>query len=725
MCYITGILAGSYLLYFRFTAVIYLTTGFKTITQLRYTYLLCIDQMDLDLHSYARRLGSFKSHHWIQQGRQIHLLFLKVGVISSFCTVGNRLLQMYIRCSHMNDAQQLFDEMIDRNCFTWNTMIEGYMKSGIKEKALELFSLMPQRNCFSWNLVVSGFSKAGEMEIARGLFDEMPRRNWVAWNSMIHGYASSGRPREALRLFKELGSDPDGESRGDSFVLATVISACTDLGALDCGKQVHAQIVVDEVEFDSVLASSLINMYGKSGDMDSASHVLNVMQDPDEFSLSALISGYSNSGRMEDARRVFSMRSDPCVVLWNTLIAGYIANEETNEALVLFKKMRKNGIQENFSTFSCVLSACSSLLIPKNCKQMHAHACKFGIIDDLITASTLLDAYAKCGSPNDACKLFEEFKKHDTILLNSMINVYSKCGRIEDAKQIFESMETKSLISWNSMIVGLSQNGCPIEALDLFCKMNEMGLRTDKFSLASAISACASIASLELGEQIFCRTAIIGLEFDQVVSTSVIDLYCKCGFVKNGRKLFDRLIKFDEVSWNSMLIGYATNGYGNDALNLFNDMRRAGVAPTEITFTGVLSACDHCGLVEEGQKWFYAMKHYYHVDPGIEHYSCMVDLFSRAGWLEEAMNLIEEMPFKADASMWSSVLRGCVTHGNKSIGRKVAERITDIDPENSGAYMQLSSIFATSKDWERSAQIRDLMRDKRIQKNPGCSWAEG
>ncbi|XP_057469365.1 putative pentatricopeptide repeat-containing protein At1g77010, mitochondrial [Actinidia eriantha] len=680
--------------------------------------------MDLDIHSCARLLQSFTTHHWIQQGRQIHLLFLKRGVLSSALTIANRILQMYIRCGHLSDAHKLFDEMSERNCFTWNTMIEGYMKSGSKEKSLELFGLMPRRNCFSWNLVVSGYAKAGELEIARGLFDEMPMRNWFAWNLMIHGYARSGRSREAVKLFRELSSDPCEESRGDTFVLATVIVACTDLAALDCGKQIHARIIIDEVEFDSVLASSLINLYGKSGDMDSASHVSNLMQDPDDFSLSALISGYANCGRMEDARRCFSFKSDPCFVLWNNMIAGYTANKEANEALILFNKMRKNGIEEDFSTFASVLGACSSLGISENCKQMHAHACKFGISDDLIIASALVDTYAKCGIPSDACKLFRELKTHDTILLNSMITVYSNCGRIEDAKHIFETMPARSLISWNSMIVGLSQNGCPIEALDLFCKMNMMGLRTDKFSLASVISACASISSFELGEQVFARATVVGLEFDQVVSTSLIDLYCKSGFVENGRKLFDQTIKSDEVSWNSMLMGYATNGYGIEALNLFSEMRCKGVVPTDITFTGVLSACDHCGLIEEGRKWFHAMKNNYHIHPGIEHYSCMVDLFARAGCLEDAMSLIEEMPFEADASMWSSVLRGCVTHGNKSLAKKVAEQITDLDPENSGAYMQLSSMLATSGDWERSAQIRKMMRDMRIQKNPGCSWAE-
>ncbi|KAK3043665.1 hypothetical protein RJ639_000081 [Escallonia herrerae] len=161
-----------------------------------------------------------------------------------------------------------------------------------------------------------------------------------------------------------------------------------------------------------------------------------------------------------------------------------------------------------------------------------------------------------------------------------------------------------------------------------------MDLSTDKYCLASVVSACASISSLELGEQIHARATIIGLEFDQIVSTSLVDFYCKCGFVEDGWKLFDEMVKSDEVSWNTMLMGYATNGYGSEALSLFSEMIRVGVVPTEITFTGVLSACDHCGLVEEGQKWFYAMKHDYSIAPGIEHYSYMVDLLARAGCLE-------------------------------------------------------------------------------------------
>lgn len=603
-------------------------------------------------------------------------------------------------------------------------MIEGHMKSGDHLKSLEVFKCMPNKNDFSWNVTISGFAKAGGLDTARSLFNDMPNKNGAAWTSVIHGYARNGQPRDALNLFKDLSSNPSEVSRCDAFVLATVLGVCTDLTALNCGKQIHARIVIDELEFDSVLASSLINLYAKCGYLDCATHVLNMMQEPDDYSLSALISGYASCGRMDDARRLFYTKSNPDVPLWNSMISGYVCNNENIGALVLFNEMRTNGVQGDSLTLASVLSACGILGILEHAKQMHTHAFKFGIIDNIVVASALLDAYSMCGSPNDACKLFSELKAFDTILLNCMITIYSNCGRIEDAKQIFKTMPSRSLISWNSMIVGLSQNVYPKETLNLFREMNELNLKMDKFSLSSAISSCAAISSLEYGEQVFARATIIGLDYDEIISNSLLDFYCKCGLVENGRKIFNRMEKSDEVPWNSMLMGYATNGHGIEALAVFDEMRQAGAVPNAITFTGVLSACDHCGMVEEGRKWFNRMKCDYHIDPGIEHYACMVDLLSRAGYIEEAMNLIEEMPFKADANMLSPVLRGCVAHGVKAFGKKIAEQIIELDSEDSSAYVQLSNILASLGEWDGSAQVRKMMRYKRVQKNPGCSWSD-
>lgn len=680
--------------------------------------------MDVDLHSCTRLLGSCKTRQSIAQGKQLHLLLLKKG-LGSAVFYANCLLQMYTRCGHLTDARRLFDEMPDRNDFSWNSMIEGYLKSGDNRIALELFCSMPHKNVFSWNAVITGLTKCGELDVARQLFDEMPVRNATAWNSIIHGYVRHGRPREALWLFKSLNSDPIGSSRIDNFVLATIVGASANLAALDYGRQIHAHIVVSAVEVDSVLGSSLVNMYGKCKDLDSASRVLDLMTEPDDFSLSALISSYANCGRLIDARIIFQKTNGQSVVVWNSVIAGCVSNNQGEEALELFNGMRLNMIRADPSTFANVFTACASLGVLENGKQVHAQACKDGIVNDMIVASTLVDMYSKCGSLDDACKFFSEVQQYDTILLNSMINVYSNCGKIKEARCVFDTMPCRSLISWNSMIVGYSQNGFAIEALELFYEMHRLDLRIDKVSLATIISTCAGICSLRLGEQIFAHATVIGLESDQIISTSLVNLYCKCGNVKDGRRVFNEMEKINEVPWNVMLMGYAINGYGTEVLNLFEEMRSTWVVPNETTFIGVLLGCGHCGMVEEGQRWFYAMKDDYYIEPTIEHYSCMIDLFARAGYLEEAMELIERMPFKADISIWSSVLRGCKARGDESLGRKAAERLLELDPENSGAYVQLSSIYAAHGEWERSAILRNMMQERRIKKNPGCSWVDG
>ncbi|CAJ1974340.1 unnamed protein product [Sphenostylis stenocarpa] len=677
----------------------------------------------MELHGLARALQSWSS---IREGRQFHVAFLKTGILNYSVTVANRLLQLYARCGSLRDASHLFDEMPQTNSFSWNTLVQAHLNSGHTHNALHLFNVMPHKTHFSWNMVVSSFAKSGHLQLAYSLFNAMPSKNHLVWNCIIHSYSRYGHPGKALFLFKSMNSDPSQIMYCDAFVLATVLGACADLLAFNCGKQVHARVFVDGLglELDRVLCSSLVNLYGKCADLDGAARVISSVMEVDEFSLSALISGYANAGRMSEARRVFDRKVDPCAVMWNSIISGYVSNGEEMEAVNLFSAMLRNGVRGDMSTVANILSAGSGLLAVELVKQMHAYACKSGVTHDIVVASALLDAYSKCQSPCDACKLFCVLKVYDTILLNTMITVYSNCGRIEDAKWIFNTMPCKTLISWNSILVGLTQNACPSEALDVFCQMNKLDLKMDKFSFASVISACASKSFLELGEQVFGKAITIGLDSDQIIATSLVDFYCKCGFVKIGRQVFDGMVKTDEVSWNTMLTGYAANGYGIEALTLFSEMRYCGVRPSAITFTGVLSACDHSGLVEEGRYLFHIMKHHYCINPGIEHYSCMVDLFARAGCLEEAMDLMEDMPFQADANMWLSVLRGCIAHGNKIIGKMAAEQIIYLDPQNAGAYIQLSNILASSGDWEGSALVRELMRDKHVQKTPGFSWAD-
>lgn len=604
-------------------------------------------------------------------------------------------------------------------------MIEGCLLAGDTTESLKLFGSMPCRNEFSWNLVISGFAKVGDLAIVRRLFDAMPVKSAIACNSLFHGLLRRGCAREVIGFFRKMNRNAWEKVWNDAFVFTTVLGACARLMDSIGGKQIHARLIVVGTKFDAFLISSLVNLYGKCGDLDSAAWVLSLAEMPDDFSLSALITGFSSYGNMTEARRVFAIKTNPSVELWNSLISGYVCNEQEFKAIALFNEMREAGVGEDFSTVVSILNASSSLKDIRLGKAMHNHVNKSGFLDSVVVATTLVDMYQKSGSSCDACKFFSEVEIYDTVLLNTMITVYSNCGRIEDAKTLFSCISSKSLVSWNAMVVGLSRNGYAAEALEIFCEMNLQGLLMDEVSYAGIIAACASISSLDLGEQIFARVIVIGLECDPIVATAFVDFYCKCGHIDKGRKVFYRMVGLDVIAWNTMLMGYATNGYGIEALNLFLEMRKnSNVRPDVITYSAVLSACDHCGLVEEGTKWFNVMKSDDNIEPRAEHYSCMVDLYSRAGCMSDALYLIEQMPYEVDATMWSSVLRGCVAHGDKNLGEYITDKILSLDPQNAGAYVQLSGILADFGDWERSAVVRNEMKELRIEKDPGCSWAD-
>lgn len=577
--------------------------------------------------------------------------------------------------------------------------------------------------------MITGLAAAGDLDTASDLLDEMPVKDAVACHAVLHRYVRCGRVDEAFSLFKRSGPKCDAEMVSspwnDPFVLTTVVGACADRMKYDFGRQAHARMVVAKVEIDSVLGCSLIDMYCKCRDLDSARRVHDGLKHVDEFSLSALVHGYTSCGQLHEALGLFDKVESPKIALWNSLIGGCVSAYDGDGAFVLFVRMLRSGMLPNSSTYASVLNMCGFFGLLKPGQQMHGGSLKSGAVNDLIAASALIDFYSKCSLWADACQAFSELRHHDTIVLNSMITVYSNCGRTDEARRVFYMIPSKSIISWNSMIVGFSQNGHALDAMKLFCEMHWLGLRLDKVAIASVLSASSSICSLSFGEQIFGLAITLGLQSDHIVASALIDLYCKCGNLANGCKIFDGIDNPDEVLWNSMLIGYASNGYGYGALELLKLMQSRGVKPSERTFVGVLSACCHSGLVEEGLKWFYRMKEDFGVSPSAEHYACVIDLLVRAGRLDEAVEFIENMPFKADAISWTSIIGGCKAQGNDALLHKVAKKLmeTEVSPPSS-LYVQLSSTLAAQGDWAKSAEIRSVMRDRRISKNAGYSWID-
>lgn len=587
---------------------------------------------------------------------------------------------------------------------------------------------MPDRNTFSYNAVITGLAGAGDLDTASELLDEMPVKDAVACNAVLHRYVRCGRVDEAFALLKRIGSQCDSDGIlpwNDPFVLTTVVGACADRTQYEIGRQAHTRLVVANTGIDSVLGCALIDMYCKCGDLDSAHQVLDRLEHVDEISLSALVYGYASCGQLHKALCLFDKMESPSIALWTSLISGCNPAYHGDSAFVLFVRMLRSEMLPNSTIYAIVLNMCGFLGMLKPGQQTQACALKSGAVNDLIAASALIDFYSKCGLWADACQAFSELRHHDTIVLNSMITVYSNCGQIHEARRVFRLIPSKSVISWNSMIVGFSQNGHALDALELFCEMHRLGLQLDNVAISSVLSASGSICSISSGEQIFGLAIALGLQSDHIVASSLIDLYCKCGNLANGCRIFSGIANPDEVLWNSMLIGYASNGYGLEALKLLDLMQNRGLKPSERTFVGVLSACCHSGLVEEGLRWFYRMKEDFGVSPSAEHYACVTDLLVRAGRLDEAVEFIENMPFKADAISWTSIIGGCKAQGNEALLDKVANKLMETGlSTHSSLYVQLSSTLAAHGDWDKSAEIRSMMHDRRISKNAGCSWVD-
>lgn len=254
--------------------------------------------------------------------------------------------------------------------------------------------------------------------------------------------------------------------------------------------------------------------------------------------------------------------------------------------------------------------------------------------------------------------------------------------------------------------------------------MRLVGVKPHSETFASILSACASLAFLLKGKEIHAEIIRCGFESDISVGNALVDTYAKCGCKEDARKVFDKMHRRDVVSWNAMIVGCAVNGYGNEALHLFEQMQQFCMQPNQITFVGVLSACCHAGLVDHGWKYFDNMEHKYNITPTVEHFCCMVDLLGRAGRLDEAQNLINNMPIKADAAVWASLLGACRVHSNIKLGECVADHLFESNSEVAAHYVLLSNIYATAGRWDDVEKVRELMKDKRVKKMPGRSWIE-
>ncbi|CAI8605160.1 unnamed protein product [Vicia faba] len=444
--------------------------------------------------------------------------------------------------------------------------------------------------------------------------------------------------------------------------LQYLLQLCAKTNSSMAGRTCHAQLIRIGFQTDILTSNMLINMYSKCSLVD-------------------------------DARKVFDEMPLKSVVSWNTMIGAVTKISEEQEALMLFIQMLREGTLFNEFTISSVLCECAFKCAILECMQLHAFSIKVSVDSNCFVGTALL-------------------------------HVYAKCCLIKDASRMFESMPETNAVTWSSMQAGYVQNGLHEEALLLFRDYQLIGFEQDVFMISSAVSACAGLASLIEGKQVHAVSCKSGFGSNIYVSSSFIDMYAKCGCIREAYLVFQGVEVRSAVLWNAMISGFARHACALEAMILFEKMQQRGFVPDDVTYVSVLNACSHMGLHEQGRKYFDLMVRQHNLQPSVLHYSCMVDILGRAGLVHKAYELIERMPFSATSSIWGSLLASCRNHGNIEFAEIAAKHLFEMEPDNAGNHILLANTYAANGKWEEVAKARKLLRESELKKERGTSWIE-
>ncbi|KAK4279157.1 hypothetical protein QN277_016907 [Acacia crassicarpa] len=636
----------------------------------------------------------------VNLGKVLHGFAVKKA-FSSDGFVGNALIAMYGKCGCIDEALQLFESMPETDLVSWNAMMHVYAENGLSQDSYDLFKglinseegLIPDsvtmviiipvstsesdvtmgrllhglalklgltQELMVNNSLVDMYAKCNYLAEAQILFDRNDNRNVVSWNSLIGGYSKEGDAYGTFDLLRKM--QMEDEIVVNEVTVLNVLPACLDESQLGSLKELHGFAFRHGFQDDELVANNFVAAYSK-----------------------CMSPTY--------AERVFHGIKTKTVSSWNALIGGYAQNGFRTKALDFYLLMTESGIDPDPFTIGSLLLACAHLKLLQYGKEIHGFMLRNGLeLDEFVGIS--------------------------------LLSVYIHCEKMLPAKLLFDRMEDKSVVSWNTMISGFSQNGLASEALDTFRQMLLNGNQPHEIAITGVLGACSQISALRLGKEVHSFVLKAHLTEDTYISCSLMDMYAKSGCMEQSRNIFDRLNEKNEASWNVLIAGYGIHGRGHEAIELFEMMQASGCRPDSLTFIGLLMACSHSGLVTEGLKYHSQMQSLYGIEPKLEHYACVVDMLGRAGQMNEALKLVNEMPEEPDSRIWSSLLSSCRNYGDLDIGEEASRKLLELRPDKAESYVLLSNLYGALGKWDDVRKVRQRMKEIGLQKDAGCSWIE-
>ncbi|XP_020213988.1 pentatricopeptide repeat-containing protein At1g06140, mitochondrial [Cajanus cajan] len=496
------------------------------------------------------------------------------------------------------------------------------------------------REVFYGSNITNAYVQSGSLSLATKAFDQITVKNLHSWNTIISGYSKRSLYGDVLQLFKRLRSEG---SAVDSFNLVFAIKASQRLLLLNNGRLLHCLVIKSGLE----------------GDL---------------FIVPALLEIYADLGSLNDAHKLFERYSYRSSVMWGFMIKGYLKFSQVSKVFELLSCMTNFGFQWDAFTMEGLVRACANVLAGREGKASHGVCIKNNLLVNVCLLTSVIDMYMKCGFIHYAFRLFEEAIDH------------------------------KDVVLWSAVINGCAKIGKFHKALSVFKRMLENLITPNPVTLAGVILACSGVGSLKLGMSVHGFVIRNMVELDVVNYTRLVDMYSKCGCVKAANRIFCMMPAKSVVSWTAMINGYAMHGLYLEALYTFDQMTQNACVisgkhvPNSVTFTSVLSACSHSGMVQEGLRIFNSMKDY-GISPTEEHCAYMIGILARAGLFDAALTFLSNMPIKPGPSVWGALLSACRFHKRVDLADKIAKTLSLLEPNDLSWHASLWNIYGDGRMW--------------------------
>lgn len=576
--------------------------------------------------SVALRAASSLGH--VGLGHQLHCCMIKTGLVGKEF-LDNCLIGFYGKSGELQLMRNVFDEMNIKDMVSWNTLIQCYAENLCDEEASSHFRdmmfeyaecdeftlgsilhVVTRRGAFDHGLQIHGYLIRAGMDLDKHVMSALMDM-YVNWATL--------HKRHRMFPVRMLKYYLTAQGKLDQFIVASSLKSCASDLDLAAGRMLHACILKCNINPDSFVTSSLVDMYAKCG-------------------------------ALEESNLLFSRTKNPCSAAWSTVISGNCLNGQYGTAVHLFRRMQSEHVQPNEFTYTAVLTACMAL--GDNLSGMEVHS-----------------------------NLIRNGYETNTSVLKSLITFYLRQGQYHQALKLCLSLSNRDT-SWGTLVEAFSQLDDHVGIVNIFHIIQRCGVDLDHRTARIILRSCGALGYLDEGIQAHAYMTKRGLASTACMNSHLIDMYSSCGSLRHAFDAFNYTRDKDASTWTSIVAANVENGCPETAIRLFSQMlTMENCRPTSEAFLSVLKACARTGLVSEAFRFFVSMAEVYKIQPSEGHYFHMIEVLSRAGMFKEAEHFIDSVvPSETGASAWSLLCAAGKQNGNDKAVKIAVDKLARLVP---------------------------------------------